>query len=144
MINNVSYNDKDIRKAINDHVGKPFGFRSRYRMKGIGSPRFTIIDASEAIQEKLANNNNMINYCNIELRPEGIIVGFRALLETYAWSIPYYKLNVHSVGRQYILYSEKDFVKIENNHSDSTNQSFMRKMRSYQVEYLGDSFIDFP
>jgi hypothetical protein len=144
MINNISYNNKETTASIDEHVGKPFGIRQRIRLGGIGSPRFRITDASPSIREKISNNNNMINYCNIELRPEGIVLGFRALLETYAWSIPYYKLSIHSIGKRYILYSDTEFIKIENDHSGSTNASFMRKLRGLQTAYLGDSYIDYP
>ena len=144
MINNISYNDKEITAAINEHIGKPYGIRTRLKMGGIGSPRFRITDASPALQVILARNNSNIRYCNIELRKGGILVGLRAMLQTYAWTIPYYKLSIHSIGKQYILYSEKDFIKIENDHTDSSNRSFMRKLRSMQTGFLGDSYIDYP
>ncbi len=144
MINNISYTDKEITAAINQHVGKPYGWRTRLRLGGIGSPRFRITDASPAILERLSKNNSNINYCNIELRSGGVLIGFRAMLQTYAWTIPYYKLSLHSIGNQYILYSEKDHIKIENHHQESSNQSFMRKLRSLQTDFLGDTYIDYP
>lgn len=85
MINNVSYNDKENRSSIEEHVGKPYGIRQRIRLGGIGSPRFRIIEASEAIKKK-----------------------------------------------------------IENDHSETTNSAFMRKLRGLQTSYLGDSYIDYP
>lgn len=144
MIENNSYNDKDIKQEIIEHVGKPFSLLKRIRMRGNSSPRFRITDASEKISEILAKNRNMINYCNMELRQGGIIVGFRSVLETYTWSIPYYKLSIHSTGKRYTIYSDTEFIRIENDHKSSVNTNFIKKLRSHQKDFLGKSMIDYP
>ena len=48
------------------------------------------------------------------MRPNGIIVYFRVLLETYALIIPYYKLVIFKVDAQeYTLNIDQKFVKIK-------------------------------
>lgn len=144
MIKNTSYNDKEKRQEINAHVGEPFSLFKRIGMRGNGSPRFRIVDASEKISEILAKNKNMINYCNIELRNGGIVVGFRSILETYSWSIPYYKLSIHSTGKRYTVHSDTEFVTIENDHRSDVNRSFMKKLRSLQSQFMDGTYIDYP
>ena len=56
--------------------------------------KLIINSASIDIHNLLILDQN-INTCNIELRPKGIIVRFRSLLETYGLIIPYYKLKIY-------------------------------------------------
>ncbi|MDC3051527.1 hypothetical protein OA331_04295, partial [Bacteroidota bacterium] len=67
MIKNLSYNTKKNRAILSEILGRPFSLIERIRLKGIGSGKLIIIDASEEIVELLRLDNN-INYCNIELR----------------------------------------------------------------------------
>ena len=54
-----------------------------------------------------------INSCNIELRPLGIIIRFRSLLETYGLIIPYYKLKLYKgKAQEYSIYLDQYFIKI--------------------------------
>jgi len=54
-----------------------------------------------------------INTCNIELRPKGIIVRFRSLLETYGLIIPYYKLKLYKgKAKEYSIYMEHHYIKV--------------------------------
>ena len=82
-------------------------------MGGIGSPRLTITEASMAIRNLLILDNNA-DYCNIELRPKGIILGFRSLLESYALVIPFYKLTIYKGDLAiYSVYRDQYFVKVK-------------------------------
>ena len=92
MLYNVSYNDKKITRKIDEELGKPFTLKERFQLGGIGSPKLHITEASMEIQNLLILDNNL-NTCNIEMRPKGIILRFRSLLETYGLIIPYYKLT---------------------------------------------------
>ena len=58
--------------------------------------------------------DNNRNTCNIELRPNGIILRFRSLLETYGLIIPFYKLNIHKEkSYQYSIFYESSFIKLD-------------------------------
>jgi hypothetical protein len=91
MLVNISYNEPKIRNTIDELIGKPFTLRERWSMGGIGSGKLMITHTSIDIHNLLILDQN-INQCNVELRPKGIIVHFRSLLETYGLVIPYYKL----------------------------------------------------
>ena len=94
MLLNVSYNESEVKKKIEATVGKPFPLKERWSMSGVGSPKLLISSTSTDIYNLLILDNNL-NTCNIELRPNGIILRFRSLLETYALIVPYYKLNLY-------------------------------------------------
>ena len=81
------------RAAIDEMVGKPFTLVNRIKLGGIGSPKLHVITCSKEVNNLFLLDHNE-NTCNIELRPKGIVLRFRSLLETYALVIPYYKLTL--------------------------------------------------
>lgn len=126
MIINISYHDKLIEKKINSIIGPPYSLTDRIKKNGIGSPRLTINKSSDNINNLLVLDKN-INYCNIELRPKGIIVRFRSLLETYGLIVPFYKLNIHKEkSYQYSIFYESSFVKLD--VRKDREYSFFKKM----------------
>ncbi len=112
MLLNISYNDIKQKKEIDKLVGKPFSIKERLKMGGIGSEKLIISSASVNIQNLLLLDNN-INKCNIELRPIGIIVFFRSLLETYGLIIPYFKLKIYKgKAEEYSIYKDNLYIKV--------------------------------
>ena len=112
MLLNVSYNDPKIKEKIDTAVGKPFTLKERWAKGGVGSSKLIISQTSNEIHNLLVLDNNR-NTCNIELRPQGIILRFRSLLETYALVIPYYKLTLYKgKAQEYSIYKDKQFVKV--------------------------------
>ena len=112
MLLNVSYNEPDIKEKVETEVGKPFTLRERWAKGGIGSSKLIITQTSIDIHNLLILDNNR-NTCNIELRPKGIILRFRSLLETYALVIPYYKLTLYKgKAQEYSIYKDKQIIKV--------------------------------
>lgn len=113
MLLNISYNEHEVKEKIEAAVGKPFSLRDRWAKGGIGSSKLVITQTSIDIHNILILDNNR-NTCNIELRPKGIILRFRSLLETYALVIPYYKLKLYKgKAQEYSIYKDKQFIKVE-------------------------------
>ena len=132
MLLNVSYSDKKITKKIDTEVGKPFPLKERWKMGGIGSPKLKIVEASMEIRNLLILDNNADN-CNVEMRPKGIIVGFRSLLESYALIIPYYKLTIYKGNLAvYSIYRDNYFIKVE--ADTKAVQKFFRKLLDYKAD----------
>ena len=141
VIWNVSYNDKSVRDRIETAVGKPFTLKERLAMKGIGSPRLVITECSTQIHNLLVLDNNR-NYCNIELRPGGILVGFRSLLESYVLVIPYHKLVVYKgESDSYTIYRDQYKVRIKAGPRDKGVHRFIKKMME-QKRAISGSRID--
>lgn len=113
MLLNISYNDPELKQRIDKEVGKPFTLKKRWDLGGIGSPKLFITSSSIDIHNLLILDQNL-NQCNIELRPLGIIIRFRSLLETYGLVIPYYKLKVYKgKAEEYSLYKDQYFIKVK-------------------------------
>jgi hypothetical protein len=112
MLLNDSYNHKEVNRQIIEAVGAPYSIWTRIKMNGIGSPRTTITTSSPEIQ-RLLNLDNNASWCFIELRPKGIIVRFRSLLETYALVIPWWKLVIFKANPNvHTLHCDGNFVSI--------------------------------
>ena len=132
MLLNVSYNNKEITQKIDKEVGKPFTLKQRWAMGGIGSPKLFITASSTEIRNLLILDNNL-DSCNIELRPKGIILRFRSLLETYALVIPFYKLVIYKGDLAvYSVYRDHHFVKVK--ADTKAIQKFFRKMLDYKAD----------
>jgi len=128
MLVNVSYNNGEITRKVDEELGKPFPLMQRIKMGGIGSTRLPITACSIQIHNLLILDNNR-NMCNIEMRPKGIIVGFRSLLESYALIIPYYKLTLYKgKAEEYSIYRDNYFIKVEVKKKDKRTHQFMQKL----------------
>ena len=140
MLLNVSYNNKEITQQIDSEVGQPFSLKDRWKMGGIGSPKLEITKTSDAIRNLLILDNNR-NTCNIELRPKGIILRFRSLLETYALVVPYYKLVIYKgdVGK-YTVFRDKHSIQVR--ADTKAIQKFFQKILAYKVDNTPTSIED--
>ena len=140
MLVNVSYNNKIITRKVDEAVGKPFTLKKRWDMGGIGSPKLIIKSTSIEIHNLLILDNNR-NCCNVEMRPKGIIVRFRSLLETFALVIPYYKLTVYKGDLGvYSIYRDHHFIKVE--ADTKAVQKFFRKILDYKADNAPTSIED--
>ena len=140
MLVNVSYNNKSVSKKINAEVGKPFTLKERWALGGMGSPKLIITETSIDIRNLLILDNNR-NTCNIEMRPKGIIVGFRSLLESYALVIPYYKLSIYKgQASVYSIYKDQYFIKVESD--TKAVQKFLKKIMDYKADNAPTSIED--
>jgi hypothetical protein len=140
MLLNVSYNNSEITRKVDSEVGKPFKLKERWAMGGIGSPKLFITETSIEIRNLLILDNN-IDCCNIEMRPKGIIVRFRSLLETFALVIPFYKLSIYKGDFAiYSIYRDNHFIKVKSD--TKAIQKFFRKILDYKVENAPTSIAD--
>ena len=140
MLLNISYNDPTIKRKIEKAVGRPFSLQQRWKLGGIGSQKLMINSASIDIHNLLILDNNLKS-CNLEIRPLGIIVHFRSLLETYGLIIPYYKLKIYKgKAKEYSLYIDQHYIKI---FVDSKkNHSFFKKVGSQKSLQVPPSLED--
>ncbi len=133
MIKNLSYNSNKIKALLFEMVGRSFSLIKRFKLKGTGSNKLVITDASEEVVELLKLDNN-INYCNIEIRERGIIIRFRSLLETYGLIIPYHKLVIYKgESKMYSFYNDNNFIKII--AENRTTHLFIKKITKLKYEY---------
>jgi hypothetical protein len=132
MLVNISYNNPELRSKIDHLVGKPFTLKERWALKGIGSPKLIITGCSIEIHNLLILDNNR-DSCNIELRPKGIIVRFRSLLETYGLIIPYYKLTLYKGDTGvYSVHMDNHFIRVQ--ADTKAIQKFFVKLLGYKAD----------
>ncbi len=132
MLVNVSYNNRELTRKIDEEVGKPYPLKDRWAMGGIGSPKLFITEASIEIRNLLILDNNL-DSCNVEIRPRGIIVRFRSLLETFALVIPYYKLTLYKGDMAvYSIYRDHHFIKVRSD--TKAVQKFFKKLMELKAD----------
>ena len=140
MLVNVSYTNKEVTRKVDEQVGKPFTLKERWAMGGIGSPKLIITQTSMEIRNLLILDTNR-DTCNIELRPKGIILRFRSLLETFALVIPYYKLTLYKGDASiYSIYRDNHFVKVESD--TKAVQKFFKKILGLKADNAPTSIED--
>jgi len=140
MLLNISYNNKEITGKVDKEVGKPFTLKERFAMDGIGSPKLFITETSMGIRNLLILDNNL-DTCNIEMRPKGIIVRFRSLLETFALIIPYYKLTIYKSDLGiYSMYRDSHFIKVK--ADTKAIQKYFRKILDHRADNAPTSIED--
>jgi hypothetical protein len=141
MLYNTSYNDKKINAEIDEKVGKAFGIFDNFKLKGIGSPKLDILKASKEITTLLSYDNNR-NFCNIELRPNGIIIRFRSLLETFSLIIPFYKLVLYKPGNNHTFYIDHHYITVNTPPNNKGIRTFIDKIIQYKIDHTPTSVED--
>jgi len=130
MLVNFSSNNLNTQKDINNVLGSSFTLIERFKMLGINSPKMNIIKASVSINNFLILDQT-INFCNVELRPKGILIKFQKHFETYALIIPYFKLSIHKGDlNAYTFFKDQYFIKILATDRDEKIHSFISKILS--------------
>ncbi len=127
MIYEVTYRSQNIEREIDQSVGKAFSFFDRLKMKGIGSGRLRIKDASSHISELISKTTD-IAYTNIELRPKGIIVGIKSIHRTYHWVIPYFQLTLYKNSGHISVYDNKHKMNLIYDSNDGNILGFLKKV----------------
>ncbi|MBQ0735585.1 hypothetical protein [Aquimarina celericrescens] len=133
MVLETTYNSKEIKKIINDLVGKPFSLYQAFKMKGIGSKRMIIDEVSPNLSKYL-NTVSDLSYGSIELRPNGILVAINKGLRNFVWVIPYYQFYMYKTNGMSI-HAQGKFVHFKNNRTHKENQSFFQKLTRLKTEY---------
>tara|TARA_B110000114_G_scaffold152226_1_gene163850 strand:+ start:1673 stop:2098 length:426 start_codon:yes stop_codon:yes gene_type:complete len=133
MIYNRTITNYDQEIEINNIVGKPFSFFQSLKLMGIGSSRFIIESVSTNFTD-IVNEVADINYCNIELRPNGVIINVTQQLNLFSWVIPYYQLVVFD-SETFSIHAAGGFIKMVKNKNYSNNKSFIKKMYKLKTSY---------
>lgn len=133
MLLNTTYSSKENKELIDNLVGKPYSFLQILKMKGVGSKRM-IIDEVSPNMASVLNAVDDINYGNIELRPNGIIIHITKGLQNFSWIIPIYQLVIYKVNGSSI-HSNGKFVHFRDNKSFRENKKFFAKLLFKKLTY---------
>lgn len=137
MLVNLSGLNPEVKDKIDAEVGKPFDLEKRKELGGIDSGKLIINSCSIDIYNLIILDPG-IKTCNVEIRPDGIIVRFQVGLDSYALVIPYYKLKVYKgKAREYSIYKDQYFIKVEADRQEV--HDFMKKIRNCKAEHWTSS-----
>ena len=131
---NITYKNKETEKEINAEIGKPFDLIEKLKLGGIGSRRMIIENFSEDIKN-LALKVSGIQYANIELRPNGIIVHINQGIYTHAWTIPYFRLSVFN-GDFFTIHGGGSHIQFNKEKSWKENKEFLQKIVKLKSEFV--------
>ena len=131
---NITYKNKETEKEINAEMGKPFGLIEKLKLGGIGSRRMIIENFSEDIKN-LTLKVSGIQYANIELRPNGIIVHINQGIYTHAWTIPYFSLSVFN-GDFFTIHGGGSHIQFNKEKSWKENKEFLQKIVKLKSEFV--------
>ena len=133
-LHNITYKNKETEKEINAEMGKPFGLIEKLRLGGIVSRRMIIENFSEDISS-LALKVSGIQYANIELRPNGIIVHINQGIYTHAWTIPYFRLSIFN-GDFFTIHGGGSHIQFNKEKSWKENKDFLQKIVKLKSEFV--------
>ena len=131
---NITYKNKETEKEINAEMGKPFGLIEKLKLGGIGSRRMIIENFSEDIKN-LTLKVSGLQYANIELRPNGIIVHINQGIYTHAWTIPYFRLSVFN-GDFFSIHGGGSHIQFNKEKSWKENKEFLQKIVKLKSEFV--------
>ncbi len=133
MILETTYTIKEHKELINDLVGKRFSFFQAIKIKGIGSKRMIIDDASMNMKQ-YTNDIADTTYANIELRPIGILIRINKGLRNFTWVIPFYQLVIYKTDG-ISIHAQGRYVHFKNSITLRENKNFFKKMLNAKLKY---------
>lgn len=138
----ITYSKKEVDEEIDALVGPPYSYIKRLKLGGIGSERALILDASPDLLAYL-QYEDAPNFCNFELRPEGMITHINYRLQDIAWVIPYRKSSLYQSEKGFKVFCDASFLALEKIYKGSDLDKFMQKMMHLRAQYLGDTLPPF-
>ena len=133
MILNTTHRNPEHKQIIADIVGSPYSLVQKLKLGGIGSKRMIVDDVSPNMQSMM-NTVSDVNYANIEIRPNGILVMINKGLKNFTWIIPYYQLVLYKTNGSSI-HAQGRFVHFRNSKTFRENKKFFDKLLDEKVKY---------
>ena len=133
MILNTTHSNPEHKQIIADIVGGPYSLVQKLKLGGIGSKRMIVDEVSPNMQSMM-NTVSDVNYANIEIRPNGILVMINKGLKNFTWIIPYYQLVLYKTNGSSI-HAQGRFVHFRNSKTFRENKKFFDKLLDEKVKY---------
>jgi hypothetical protein len=133
VILNSTYTSRENKEIISDLIGHPYSFLESIKMGGIGSKRMIIEEVSPNLEQYL-NKVSGVNYANIEMRPNGILIYINKGLKNFTWIIPYYQLVYYKTNGASI-HAQGKFIHFRNNITFKENAAFLKKLLNVKLQF---------
>ncbi len=131
---NTTYNNPKTDKEIETIVGKPFSFIEKIKMGGSGSPRFKLTTSDIKTTQILSYDNNT-NFATLEIRKAGVIIYFRAILESYSITIPFRSLSIFYSDKALNIYCNSHKFALTPSEKGINYKKFIRKLQEYKTGF---------
>ncbi len=135
VIFDITYNNRKIKRQIEDLVGRPYSFIERIKLRGIGTSKMQIIEAAPEI-DKLLKVSSSTAYCYLEIRTKGLIVGFQSQLKILALPIPFQQLSIYYNSGLLSVYGNQLFLKMRPPFNGVVDKRFLKKVLLLKSNYL--------
>ena len=132
--------DRKLDKEIDDLVGKRFGLLHKIKNGLVGSEPF-VIHQWQGDFDFDVDSKDYDRKCNIELRPNGIIVHYRKKLSTFIWPIPFHQLTIYKSGEVISIYQNTNFVKMKPMLRRKKLSPFIQKVITAKTEYMSSHHL---
>ena len=139
MLLNTTHKNEEHEETMRDLVGKSFSLKRKLMLRGVGSGRMVIDEASPKLERTLMNGPDL-NYANIELRPKGILIRITRRHDNFTWIIPYYHLHIYKT-EGLSVHGQGQFLHFRENQMLYNNKPFFRKLSNLKLEFMKDYYL---
>jgi len=123
-------------------VGKPYSLIQAIKRRGVGSKRM-IVDKVSPNLNSILNTVSDLNYANIEMRKNGILIHITKGLKNFTWAIPFYHLVLYKTDGIYhlVLYktdgisihAQGKFIHFKKSKTFYENKKFLSSLLNEKV-----------
>ena len=133
MVLDTTYYNKEHKQLFDDFVGKPYTFFQALKRRGVGSKRM-IVDKVSPNLSPILNTVSDLNYANIEMRKNGILIHITKGLKNFTWAIPFYHLVLYKTDGMSI-HAQGKFIHFKKSKNFYENKNFLRSLLKEKVQF---------
>jgi hypothetical protein len=129
----TTYYNNEHKELFNNFVGKPYTFFEAIKRRGVGSKRM-IVDKVSPNLNPILNTVSDLNYANIEMRKNGILVHITKGHKNFTWAIPFYHLVLYKTDGMSI-HAQGKFIHFKKSKNFYENKNFLRSLLKEKVQF---------
>lgn len=133
MVLDTTYYNKEHKELFDNFVGKPYTFFEAIKRRGVGSKRM-IIDKVSSNLNPILNTVSDLNYANIEMRKNGILIHITKGLRNFTWAIPFYHLVLYKTDG-ISIHAQGKFIHFKKSRNYYENKNFLRSLLKEKVQF---------
>ena len=112
-------------------MGKPYSLIQAIKRRGVGSKRM-IVDKVSPNLNSILNTVSDLNYANIEMRKNGILIHITKGLKNFTWAIPFYHLVLYKTDGMSI-HAQGKFIHFKKSKTFYENKKFLSSLLNEKV-----------
>jgi hypothetical protein len=133
MVLDTTYYNKEHKQLFDNFVGKPYTFIEAFKRRGVGSKRM-IVDKVSPNLNSILNTVSDLNYANIEMRKEGILIHITKGQRNFTWAIPFYHLVFYKTDGMSI-HAQGRFIHFKKSKSFHENKKFLKSLMNEKIQF---------